>query len=887
MENYGQIIANEESLTLNRIIEISEQSLPFVKRKEPWKYVNHGVNLLTTDDELNAYMLAYGEMHSIKCRAAFQNFPFDNIYTNFEIVDWGCGQGLATMVLLEMLSERGLERFVKKITLIEPSSAALSRAQINICQIVNGSAEVVTLNKYLPGDSISSDNEIVKFDSTYSYTIHILSNILDIPTINLEKLSRIISSNRGKAYVVCIGPYNRNSWRIDAFEGYFHLDSDGLFTNIEDTNYAYTQKTYHQITCKTKGFLIDNSVLRWDGTNRYQELERRTPNEDYLDDYTSASILFRNIFPQSLLTAYERINNQLNPTDILFIRPNINGDTPDLVLFRPQVGIVLFDISDEDFPGIDTKENINNHTHNNSSSTENAKIIKQDLFSIVDAYANRLIDLHMASLRESIIENTSYMSIIKKVTIFSKYSQGDVNKYFDCDHRYITLLSLDNINNELFHTLKIDRRNPYFTETLELSFLRLIHKQWHSYREGVHITLGNAQRVLAKSVESAHRKIKGVAGSGKTLVMAYRAVDAMIRTGKPVLILTFNITLRNYISYRIKQIPADFNWDNITILNYHEFFNSQAINSGKRVMSLDAYKNIRYFEGLKVHKYAAIFIDEVQDYQEEWLRIIHDTFLDQGGEFVVFGDKAQNVYHRTLGSDNEPVIPYVSGEWNESLDEARRYNSGDIFNLTQKFYVHFINKEQVFNLQLNLGKTRYIKYSLVSCNTSADMFGQWCLNIMKKFGLSAEKTVVLASTSDLLQNIDLYYRKYSMKKTKITFASLEQFKKIGEGSAAYFKLNDNALSRVKKLHFTMDCDCLKMSTIYSFKGWEADNVILFIQKPEPTVSKSQQGKLIYEAPADTLSPEIIYTALTRARKNLFIINLENNLYDDFFKNNLK
>jgi ATP-dependent exoDNAse (exonuclease V) alpha subunit len=81
----------------------------------------------------------------------------------------------------------------------------------------------------------------------------------------------------------------------------------------------------------------------------------------------------------------------------------------------------------------------------------------------------------------------------------------------------------------------------------------------------------------------------------------------------------------------------------------------------------------------------------------------------------------------------------------------------------------------------------------------------------------------------------------------------------------------------------MDCDCLKLSTIFSFKGWEADNVILFIQKTESPEKDTSQPKLIYEAPANSINPEIIYTAITRARKNLFIFNFENEMYDKFFK----
>jgi hypothetical protein len=67
---------------------------------------------------------------------------------------------------------------------------------------------------------------------------------------------------------------------------------------------------------------------------------------------------------------------------------------------------------------------------------------------------------------------------------------------------------------------------------------------------------------------------------------------------------------------------------------------------------------------------------------------------------------------------------------------------------------------------------------------------------------------------------------------------------------------------------------LKISTICSYKGWEAENVILVIQ----SVSKED---------TDTDNcPELIYTALTRAKKNLFIINLGNEKYHHFFETNL-
>ena len=103
-------------ITVQHIIDISRNELPYECRKHPWTLVNHGVNILATEDELNAYIAAYGEMHWTKCRASFQNFPFDNLVTNFEIIDWGCGQGIASLSLIEMLKERDNIGLLKKIT---------------------------------------------------------------------------------------------------------------------------------------------------------------------------------------------------------------------------------------------------------------------------------------------------------------------------------------------------------------------------------------------------------------------------------------------------------------------------------------------------------------------------------------------------------------------------------------------------------------------------------------------------------------------------------------------------------------------------------------------------------------------------------------------------
>ena len=74
-------------------------------------------------------------------------------------------------------------------------------------------------------------------------------------------------------------------------------------------------------------------------------------------------------------------------------------------------------------------------------------------------------------------------------------------------------------------------------------------------------------------------------------------------------------------------------------------------------VEFDSYQNEAFFDNSKNHKkYSAIFVDEVQDYTTEWLRIVMRNFLlEPNGEFVVFGDPKQNLYQRPLDANGDIV----------------------------------------------------------------------------------------------------------------------------------------------------------------------------------------------------------------------------------------
>ena len=72
----------------------------------------------------------------------------------------------------------------------------------------------------------------------------------------------------------------------------------------------------------------------------------------------------------------------------------------------------------------------------------------------------------------------------------------------------------------------------------------------------------------------------------------------------------------------------------------------------------------------------------------------------------------------------------------------------------------------------------------------------------------------------------------------------------------------------------MNSGTTKLSTIHSFKGWEIPTLFLIVE------SESDEE---HEFTTD----ELIYTAITRCRQNLIIINIGNHRYDNFFKRTIR
>lgn len=246
--SYADDIQKQYHLSINEIIRISRSNVSDRFKSCPWCYtdgqgreLNHGTAVLETEEQCCAYMSAYGPMHRHKLmRALDENeFPYSDLTDGVEIYDWGCGQGIGTMAVIEKLRQHNMLGKLRKVVLEEPSDVARDRAILHVTKALEDyHADVVAVSKYLPSDYGDNSNSITSINVEQPIAIHIFSNILDIEAVSLKGVSKMITSSGKKHIVLCIGPANLNESRLFAFRNYFLEKHIHIFTNFRDTQFG-------------------------------------------------------------------------------------------------------------------------------------------------------------------------------------------------------------------------------------------------------------------------------------------------------------------------------------------------------------------------------------------------------------------------------------------------------------------------------------------------------------------------------------------------------------------------------------------------------------------------------------------------------------------------
>ena len=161
------------------------------------------------------------------------------------------------------------------------------------------------------------------------------------------------------------------------------------------------------------------------------------------------------------------------------------------------------------------------------------------------------------------------------------------------------------------------------------------------------------QEQLARSLGEGHRVIHGVAGSGKTLILGYRAEHLAKICARPILVLCYNRTLDKRLS---RTMATKGLADKVHVHTFHQWCRAQlvAYNAGLPEKTGDdnfyaadlVDRIIRAVDAniIPAGQYDAVLIDEGHDFQPEWLKLVAQMVNPTTNSLLVLYDDAQSIY---------------------------------------------------------------------------------------------------------------------------------------------------------------------------------------------------------------------------------------------------
>jgi len=159
------------------------------------------------------------------------------------------------------------------------------------------------------------------------------------------------------------------------------------------------------------------------------------------------------------------------------------------------------------------------------------------------------------------------------------------------------------------------------------------------------------QEQLARSLGDEHRIIHGVAGSGKTMILGFRAMQLARAMNRPILVLCYNKTL----AARLEQLIGERGLaDKVQVYNFHKWCHKMLT---AYHVELPPKGSDGFFEQMVERvidgvdrgqiprfQYGAVLVDEGHDFEPDWYKLIVQMIDPATNSLLVLYDDAQNIY---------------------------------------------------------------------------------------------------------------------------------------------------------------------------------------------------------------------------------------------------
>ncbi|MCX5985157.1 MAG: AAA family ATPase [Chloroflexi bacterium] len=374
----------------------------------------------------------------------------------------------------------------------------------------------------------------------------------------------------------------------------------------------------------------------------------------------------------------------------MYVQPFLNGLRPDIVLLHPRVGIAVFEVQ------------------------EAGRMIRRDVIVAQNRICHtkeEIFELYCPRLDERFGRPRTTAGLI-----FPNLPCDDVKGVLRTDGnlnarsnpRVHPVSGKEQVNSvdldAIFPSHKQDKEPPakYMSEEIAEDLRGWLRDPYFSSETREPLELDRRQMDLVTGrTASGYRRIRGPAGSGKSMVLAARASE-LAAEGKNTLVLTFNITIINYLrslAYRHRpsgSVPRR----EPTFMHFHAWCKRVCYVSGHSQEYKDLWKSQRPVlssdpmtppehsqehedlwspespvvssdpmtpperrprhwildtgmaelvtqlyerQGGSMPKYDAILVDEGQDYRPLWWDTLRKA-CNPGGEMLLVADKTQNIY---------------------------------------------------------------------------------------------------------------------------------------------------------------------------------------------------------------------------------------------------
>ena len=552
-------------------------------------------------------------------------------------------------------------------------------------------------------------------------------------------------------------------------------------------------------------------------------------------------------------------DRHLGPTWEMYVQPHLNGLRPDLVLLNPDVGIAVFEIKDWDLSAM---RYFVSGSHLCAKRDGKSFPIENPIDKI-RLYEREILELYCPRLDAKVSKAVITAGLVftrtprqRVVALLDPLRDEAMRKY----PKYYPIAGSD----DLLGRSSLDQIFPEWARTTSNYMRPDMAKDLRSWlREPAFskeqrqrpIPLSGPQRNLVTTrTQSGYRRIRGAAGSGKSVVVACRAAE-LARQGSSVLVVCFNITLYNYLrdlAVRHVAVSSEIR-RSVDFLNFHQWCKRICVMSAP-----DSYKQIwsdhsddrgqpalkrvvelvqeLYRQGTpSLPTYNAILVDEGQDFDPVWWEALRQA-LEPNGEMILVADKTQDIYG-TASSWTDATMRGCgfTGAWSELRGSYRLPTP--VIPFVRQFARDFLKGEKDLpsGVQTELGiddcKLRWVHLE------NRELAAQACFDELNRMMRALPQNTAIADLTFICPSRDLgrdVVERLQTKDVRVVHT---------------FAKDDRASQRQKRALFQGDAR-VKATTIHSYKGWEGKLLVVFIESSDSPKDKA-----------------LLYTAMTRLRKD--------------------